>query len=65
VVKQYFRYTVGRMETPGDRPMIRKVLDDFRNSKFRFKELIVSLVRNREFPNSGEAVNVAAHHQTR
>jgi hypothetical protein len=53
------------METPGDRPMIRKVLDDFRNSKFRFKELIVSLVRNREFPNSGEAVNVAAHHQTR
>jgi hypothetical protein len=49
-VKQYFRYTLGRMEMPADRPAIRKLLEDFRNSQFRFKELIVSLARLREFP---------------
>jgi hypothetical protein len=65
VVKQYFRYSMGRMETPGDRAVIRKVLDDFRASQFRFKELIVSLMRSREFPSSGEAVHVANHHKTR
>ena len=55
MVKQYFRYTAGRMETPADRPVIRKLLEDFRSSQFRFKELIVSLVRLREFPNSGRS----------
>ena len=61
-MKQYFRYTAGRMETPADRPLIRKVLEDFRKSQFRFKELIVSLVRAREFPDAGEAVHVASNH---
>ena len=65
VVKQYFRYSMGRMETPGDRAAIRKVLDDFRASQFRFKELIVSLMKSREFPSSGEAVHVANNHKTR
>ena len=65
VVKQYFRYTAGRMETPVDRPVIRKALDDFRNSQFRFKELIVSLIRLREFPNPGGAAHVAGNHTTR
>jgi hypothetical protein len=65
MVKQYFRYTAGRMETSADRPLIRKVLEDFKQSQFRFKTLIVSLVRNREFLNSGEAAHVAANHQTR
>ena len=51
LVKQYFRYTSGRMETPADRPLIRQVSDDFRNSQFHFKELIISLVRSREFSN--------------
>ena len=60
IVKQYFRYTVGRMETPADRPLIRRVFDEFRNSQFRFKELIVALMRN-----SGEAVHVASDHKTR
>lgn len=64
IVKQYFRYTEGRMETPADRPLIRTVLNDFVKSEFRFKELMVSLARNREFPNRGEA-NVASNHQTR
>ena len=64
VVKQYFRYTFGRMETAGDRALIKRALEDFRSSRFRFKELIVSVLRSREFPNSGEAANVARNHQT-
>src|SRR5262249_21357584 len=51
LVKQYFRYTAGRMDTPADRPVIRQVLDDFRKSQFKFKELMVSMVRLREFTN--------------
>jgi hypothetical protein len=49
LVKQYFRYTSGRMETQADRHLIRKVTEDFRRSQFRFKELIISLIRSREF----------------
>src|SRR5262252_257051 len=52
LVKQYFRYTSGRMETRADRPLIRQVSEDFRNSQFRFKELIISLVRSREFSSN-------------
>ena len=65
VVKQYFRYTLGRMETPADRTLIRQVLDDFRRSQFQFRELIVALMRARGFANSGEAVHVATDHQSR
>src|SRR5260370_13014927 len=50
VVKQYFRYIAARLETPADRPMIRKSLGNFQRSQFRFKELIVSLLLEREFP---------------
>jgi hypothetical protein len=49
MVKQYFRYTVGRMETPADRPLIRQVSEDFKKSHFQFKELMISLIRSREF----------------
>ena len=62
MVKQYFRYTAGRIETPGDRPLIRKVAEDFRRSKFRFKEMIISMVRSREFPGEGGPVRVASNH---
>jgi hypothetical protein len=65
MVKQYFRYVLGRMETPADRPLIRKLLEDFRGSQFRFKELIVSLMRAREFPNPEGAVHVASDRQPR
>jgi hypothetical protein len=62
IVKQYFRYTAGRMETPADRAVIRAAFDAFRKSQFRFKEMMVALVRAREFPHpTGEAVNVARH----
>jgi hypothetical protein len=63
IVKQYFRYISGRTEGPADRPVIAKVLADFRNSRFRFKELIVSLIKSREF--QGEDVHGAIHHQAR
>jgi hypothetical protein len=45
MVKQYFRYLSGRMETPADRTLISQVTEDFRKSQFRFKELIISLIR--------------------
>jgi len=57
VVKQYFRYVSGRSETPADRQIIRSVYDDFKKSNFQFKEMIVSLMRAREFGPGG--VNVA------
>jgi hypothetical protein len=65
MVKQYFRYTSGRLETPADRPLIRQLTDAFQKSQFRFKELIVTMVRLREFPNSGGAVHVASDHKPR
>jgi hypothetical protein len=62
VVKQYFRYTTGRMEVPADRPVITQVLNDFRKSQYHFKDLMLSLVRSREFPGSGEIAHVGNHH---
>jgi hypothetical protein len=51
-VKQYFRYTAGRMETAADRALLRRVFSEFQQSQFRFRELMISLVRAREFPQS-------------
>jgi hypothetical protein len=65
MVKQYFRYTLGRMETPADGPVIHKLLEYFRSSQFRFKEIIVSLARLREFPNTEGSSHVANNHQAR
>ena len=61
IVKQYFRYTLGRTETAADRPLIRRLTEDFRRSQFRFKELILSLMLTRE-TTSGVTVHVASHH---
>jgi hypothetical protein len=60
MVKQYFRYVSGRSETPADRPLLRGVLEDFRKSDFRFKEMIISMMRAREFPGQG-GVRVASN----
>jgi hypothetical protein len=43
VVKQLFRFAFGRPETAADRPVIEAAFDKFRNSQFRFKELMVAL----------------------
>ena len=43
VVKQLFRFAFGRIETVADRPLIASAFDRFRNSQFRFKELMIAL----------------------
>jgi hypothetical protein len=65
VVKQYFRFQAGRSETAADRPLIQFVTDDFRNSGFRFKELILSVVLFREFPQENQRLDVANNHRPR
>jgi hypothetical protein len=66
MVKQYFRYVMGRMETPADTPLLRQVFEDFRKSDFHFQELILSLVRNREFSVNDRSMStyVASNHKT-
>jgi len=61
-VKQYFRYVAGRMETPADYPVITRTLEDFQHSQFRFKELIIALLRAREFAGAEGTVRVARNH---
>lgn len=47
IVKQVFRYATGRLETPGDRAVLQAVTGRFRESQFRFKELMLSLAVHR------------------
>jgi len=47
IVKQLFRYTTGRLENLADRPTIADLTASFRNSQFRFKELMLKLAVNR------------------
>jgi hypothetical protein len=49
VVKQLFRYAFGRVEAAADRETIRTSFAAFRESKFRFKELLIALVRAPQF----------------
>ena len=56
VVKQVFRYHVRPPGGyPADRPVLNQALDAFRASGFRFKELIVALVKLREIRDITEA----------
>ncbi len=49
IVKQLFRYALGRPETPADGPTLERAERIFRNSHFRFKELIISLATSELF----------------
>jgi hypothetical protein len=49
IVRQIFRYAHGRPETASDQPTIRELFATFRDSGFRFKELLVALVKSPEF----------------
>jgi Protein of unknown function (DUF1588)/Protein of unknown function (DUF1585)/Protein of unknown function (DUF1592) len=49
IVKQMFRYAFGRPETPADRLSLRAAADVFRTSGFKFKEMLISLVRSPQF----------------
>jgi len=64
IVKQYFRFLAGRGETVEDRPLIRLVTGEFRNSGFRFKVLISSLVLSRELIQDKQRLDVADNHQS-
>ena len=61
-MKQYFRYTAGRMETPADRALIRKAFEDFRESAVSFQgaDSVVSTLR--EFPIGRDRWHVASNH---
>src|SRR5262249_51828623 len=49
MVRQVFRYAYGRLETSGDQETIRELFTKFKDSGFRFKELLIGLVRSPEF----------------
>jgi hypothetical protein len=49
VVKQLFRYAFGRLETAADRETVRTTFTAFRESRFKFKELLIALVRAPQF----------------
>jgi hypothetical protein len=48
-VKQLFRYATGRLEEPEDRRVIDGVLERFRASGFKFRELILGLATSEVF----------------
>ena len=64
VVKQMFRYMAGRHETRADEPLIHRTFEEFRDSGFRFRELLVSLIKARESAARGRDVNAERHHET-
>ncbi len=45
VAKQVFRYATGRLEGPGDRPIIERAFEEWKRAGFRFKELLVSIAK--------------------
>ena len=53
VVKQLFRYALGRPETLADRRAIDGALEAFRDSRYRFRELIISIVTSEPFLGGG------------
>ena len=49
VVKQLFRYAFGRVETAADRETVKSVSTAFRESGFKFKALLIALIRAPQF----------------
>jgi hypothetical protein len=48
VVRQYFRFVYGRPDTEADRPAISRALAAFRDSGYRFQEMMKEVLRSRE-----------------
>jgi len=62
IVKQYFRYVAGRMETAADRPQIHEIFDSFRKSGFRFQELMVAtMMEQSRRTEGGQSIAVRNH----
>jgi hypothetical protein len=53
VAKQLFRYAFGREETERDQPVIDAMFERFRDSGFRFRELVIALVTSDLFVQKG------------
>lgn len=49
IVRQMFRYGYGRLESASDEATIDDLFATFRGSGFRFKDLLIALVRSPEF----------------
>lgn len=49
IVKQFFRYALGRAETEADRPHLDEAHRRFEKSGFRFRELVLAIVTSRPF----------------
>jgi hypothetical protein len=59
LVKQYFRYAFGREETADDQPILEEAFAGFRDSGFRFRELIMAFVTSKLFLQSDAGKGVA------
>jgi hypothetical protein len=49
IVRQFFRYAYGRMETPADEKTVHQLFVKFRDSGFHFKDLLIAFVGSPEF----------------
>jgi hypothetical protein len=49
VVRQLFRYAFARSETPADEPLIQNAWTHFKESGFKFKDLMMFFVLSGEF----------------
>ena len=49
IVKQVFRYALGRHETENDKPHLETLYRTFQNSNFRFQALVLALVTSEPF----------------
>lgn len=49
VVKQVFRYFSGRRDEAADQSLIRRAVEDFRNSGFHYRQMVVSLLEQWDF----------------
>jgi hypothetical protein len=49
IVKQFFRYALGRAETEADRTYLDEAYERFAQSGFRFRELMLAIVTSRPF----------------
>jgi hypothetical protein len=56
VVRQMFRYAYGRLETPADQEAIAQLFTRFKESGFKFRELVVAIVTSPEFTRGLGAV---------
>lgn len=54
VVKQLFRYAMGRPETQADQPWIDAAFDRFQSSRFNFQALIISIIKSKAFRGGPE-----------